>query len=228
MIILRNKIYAATPLPRGKSGEAETTSSPASNWTEGLSGFTIKPFPKESSMDGISSTLSIGELTQAGKQTTRVGNALQKTMSDVSTPMGVNYVGPVQQTKPKSKKSWLGRMLRKGSRPALDTASQALERVPIMSDESKAKQRRKLKAINFYVDSASKGLDNVAERIYSEERMPVSSADMKKAETDGVVQKRPDGKWGIIAKKKRLWWSAGYDSRESAEAALRAYHAGRH
>lgn len=65
-------------------------------------------------------------------------------------------------------------------------------------------------------------------KYYSEERMPVSSADMQKAETDGVVQRRPDGKWGIIAKKKRLWWSAGYDSRESAEAALRAYHAGKH
>ena len=71
-------------------------------------------------------------------------------------------------------------------------------------------------------------MNKFAEKIYSEERMPVSSADMRKAETDGVVQKRPDGKWGIIAKKKRLWWSAGYDSRESAEAALRAYHAGRH
>lgn len=224
MIILRNKLYAASTSQEKLAGAGASSSSPANKWAEGLSGFTIKPFPK-ASIDDSDNTLSIGELTQAGKQTTRVGNALQKTMSD--TPMGVNYVSSVQ-TKPKKKKSWIARMLRKGSKPAINTANQALEKVPIMSDESKAKQRRKLRAIDFYVDTASDGLDNVAERIYSEERMPVSAADMRKAETDGVVQRRPDGKWGIIAKRKRLWWSAGYDSRESAEAALRAYHAGRH
>lgn len=224
MIILRNKLYAASTSQEKLAGAGTSSSSPANKWADGLSGFTIKPFPKAST-DDSDNTLSTGELTQAGKQTTRVGNALQKTMSD--TPMGVNYVSSVQ-TKPKKKKSWIARMLRKGSKPAINTANQALEKVPIMSDESKAKQRRKLRAIDFYVDTASDGLDNVAERIYSEERMPVSAADMRKAETDGVVQRRPDGKWGIIAKKKRLWWSAGYDSRESAEAALRAYHAGRH
>jgi hypothetical protein len=98
-----------------------------------------------------------------------------------------------------------------------------------MSEESKAKQRRKISALKFWVNKGSKGIDKAAEALYSDnERMPVSAADMRKAETDGVVQRRPDGKWGIIAKRKRLWWSAGYDSRESAEAALRAYHAGRH
>ena len=224
MIILRQKIYAASTSQEKLAGVETSSSSPANKWADGLSGFTIKPFPK-ASIDDSDNTLSIGELTQAGKQTTRVGNALQKTMSD--TPMGVNYVGSVQ-TKSKKKKSRIARMLRKGSKPAINTASQALERVPIMSDESKAKQRRKLKAIGFYVNAASNGLDRVAEKTYSEERMPVSTADMRKAETDGVVQRRPDGKWGIIAKRKRLWWSAGYDSRESAEAALRAYHAGRH
>ena len=174
---------------------------------------------------GDSSNISIGDAMLEGRSINRTGKALQKTMSDI--PMGVNYVSSIQ-TKPKKKKSWIARMLRKGSKPAINTANQALEKVPIMSDESKAKQRRKLRAIDFYVDTASDGLDNVAEKIYSEERMPVSATDMRKAETDGVVQRRPDGKWGIIAKKKRLWWSAGYDSRESAEAALRAYHAGRH
>ena len=226
MIILRNKLYAASTSQEKLAGAGTSSSSPENKWADGLSGFTIKPFPKAST-DDSDNTLSIGELTQAGKQTTRVGNTLEKTMSDVSTPMGVNYVSSIQ-TKPKKKKSWIARMLRKGSKPAINTANQALEKVPIMSDESKAKQRRKLRAIDFYVDTASDGLDNVAERIYSEERMSVSATDMRKAETDGVVQRRPDGKWGIIAKKKRLWWSAGYDSRESAEAALRAYHAGRH
>ena len=59
-------------------------------------------------------------------------------------------------------------------------------------------------------------------------RLPVSREDMKKAETDGVVQKHPSGDWGIISKRKGLWWSTTYDSREKAEAALRAYHAGKH
>jgi hypothetical protein len=56
-------------------------------------------------------------------------------------------------------------------------------------------------------------------------RLPVSKEDIEKAKTDGVVQMRPDGKWGIIAIKKGLWWSQTYSSRENAEKALRAYHA---
>jgi hypothetical protein len=222
MIILRNKIYTSTENIKNDKINPQAWME-GSNISSTIAG-NYNPL-SNSGKDQGSNSIPIGPSTQGLRQMGRVGNTLEKTMSD--TPMGVNYVSSIQ-TKPKKKKSWIARMLRKGSKPALDTASQALERVPIMSEESKAKQRRKLKAIDFYVDSASKGLDNVAERIYSEERMPVSSADMKKAETDGVVQKRPDGKWGIIAKKKRLWWSAGYDSRESAEAALRAYHAGRH
>lgn len=222
MIILRNKTYTSTENIKNDKINPQAWME-GSNISSTIAG-NYNPL-SNSGKDQGSNSIPIGPSTQGLRQMGRVGNTLEKTMSD--TPMGVNYVSSVQ-TKPKKKKSWIARMLRKGSKPALDTASQALERVPIMSEESKAKQRRKLKAIDFYVDSASKGLDNVAERIYSEERMPVSSADMKKAETDGVVQRRPDGKWGIIAKRKRLWWSAGYDSRESAEAALRAYHAGRH
>jgi uncharacterized GH25 family protein len=58
------------------------------------------------------------------------------------------------------------------------------------------------------------------------DRMEVSQADLEKAKTSGVVQKRPDnGKWGIIAIKKGLWWSQSYSSKENAEEALRAYHA---
>lgn len=64
------------------------------------------------------------------------------------------------------------------------------------------------------------------EREYSAAtRLPVSKEDIEKAKTDGVVQMRPDGKWGIIAIKKGLWWSQTYSSRENAEKALRAYHA---
>lgn len=66
-------------------------------------------------------------------------------------------------------------------------------------------------------------------RTYSADRLPVSDADLEKAETDGVVQKRPDNdKWGIIARQKRLWWSQSYNTKEDAERALRAYQANRH
>ena len=224
MIILRNKIYTSTENIKNDKINPQAWME-GSNISSTIAG-NYNPL-SNSGKDQGSNSIPIGPSTQGLRQMGRVGNTLEKTMSDVSTPMGVNYVGSVQ-TKPKKKKSWIARMLRKGSKPVINTANQALEKVPIMSDESKAKQRRKLRAIDFYVDTASDGLDNVVERIYSEERMPVSAADMRKAETDGVVQKRPDGKWGIIAKRKRLWWTAGYDSRESAEAALRAYHAGRH
>lgn len=224
MIILRNKIYTSTENIKNDKINPQAWME-GSNISSTIAG-NYNPL-SNSGKDQGSNSIPIGPSTQGLRQMGRVGNTLEKTMSGVSTPMGVNYVGSVQ-TKPKKKKSWIARMLRKGSKPAINTANQALEKVPIMSDESKAKQRRKLRAIDFYVDTASDGLDNVAERIYSEERMPVSAADMRKAETDGVVQRRPDGKWGIIAKRKRLWWTAGYDSRESAEAALRAYHAGRH
>ena len=67
---------------------------------------------------------------------------------------------------------------------------------------------------------------NIEEKIFtSQNRLPVSEEDLEKAKIDGVVQKRPDGKWGIIAIKKGLWWSQTYNSRENAEKALRAYHA---
>lgn len=218
MIVRRKKMYASPADPTKEKAIGPKA------WQEHITTNTTAGIYKPVNLDD-SSNISIGDAMLEGRSINRTGKALQKTMSD--TPMGVNYVSSIQ-TKPKKKKSWIARMLRKGSKPAINTANQALEKVPIMSDESKAKQRRKLKAIDFYVDTASDSLDNVAERIYSEERMPVSAADMRKAETDGVVQRRPDGKWGIIAKRKRLWWSAGYDSRESAEAALRAYHAGKH
>lgn len=58
------------------------------------------------------------------------------------------------------------------------------------------------------------------------ERLPVSPGDLEKAKSEGVIQRRPDnGKWGIIAIRKGLWWSQSYDTRESAEASLRAYQA---
>lgn len=221
MIILRNKIYAEpSPSPTGK--EVVGKSNPKS-WSEGLSGFGNNPFPSSSVRlsGGGESMPDMADLTKTVRATTKSANMIQKVMSD--TPMGLTYVDQV-----KKKKSHIANIIRKQTNPILTRSKKTLQNLPVMSEENKVKQRKKLDAIRFYLDHSTKGLDKVAEKIYSEERMPVSAADMRKAETDGVVQRRPDGKWGIIAKKKRLWWSAGYDSKESAEAALRAYHAGRH
>jgi len=60
---------------------------------------------------------------------------------------------------------------------------------------------------------------------YSEGREKVSSEMLERAKTDGVVQKKPNGKWGIISINAGEWWTPDYDTRESAEAALAAYHA---
>ncbi len=68
-----------------------------------------------------------------------------------------------------------------------------------------------------YVDSEKK-----------KERLPVSKKDLERAKKYGVVQKRPDGKWGIIAIKKKLWWTPGYSSEENAKNALKAYQAGKY
>ena len=35
-------------------------------------------------------------------------------------------------------------------------------------------------------------------------RLPVSKEDLEKAKNEGVVQKRPDGNWGIIAIEKKV------------------------
>lgn len=47
---------------------------------------------------------------------------------------------------------------------------------------------------------------------------------------EGVIQKKPNGKWGIISYKTNPpeFWDANYDTKESAEKALGAYHANKH
>ena len=225
MIVRRNKMYASPAADPTK----EKTVGPRA-WQEHITTNTTAGIYKPVNLDD-SSNISIGDAMLEGRSINRTGNALQKTMSD--TPMGVGYVGRTQVTPtptpaPQKKSTWLSRVLRRNTNSITKGANSALDALP-MSEESKAKQRRKISALKFWVNKGSKGIDKAAEALYSDnERMPVSAADMRKAETDGVVQRRPDGKWGIIAKRKRLWWSAGYDSRETAEAALRAYHAGRH
>jgi hypothetical protein len=60
---------------------------------------------------------------------------------------------------------------------------------------------------------------------FSEEREKVSAEMLEKAKTDGVVQKKPNGSWGIISIDAGEWWTPDYESEEKAKNALEAYHA---
>lgn len=58
-------------------------------------------------------------------------------------------------------------------------------------------------------------------------RDKVDSETAKEGKISSVIQKKPNGKWGIISYKKKPaeWWDADYETRENAEDALKAYHA---
>lgn len=65
------------------------------------------------------------------------------------------------------------------------------------------------------------------QREFSGPREIVSRRVAEKGKKEGVIQKKPNGKWGIISYKTTLptWWPADYSTREKAEAALRGYQA---
>ena len=50
---------------------------------------------------------------------------------------------------------------------------------------------------------------------------------IRKAKTEGVVQK-VDGSWRIVSIKRKRLWDAHYKTKESAESGLRAYHMNKH
>ena len=225
MIILRSKLYTDPSQISSSSLDKTTTTINSGPIGSGSVGTDINTAP-DLKMSSSDKRVTVGDVRSEMIKMNQLTRSMD-TKSYSDTPMGINYVGQAKPINKRKKSSLIAKGLRKTTKPILRKSENILQDLP-MSQESKIKQGRKLKAIKFYLDRGTRGLDRVAEKVYSEERMPVSPADMRKAETDGVVQRRPDGKWGIIAKKKRLWWSAGYDSRESAEAALRAYHAGRH
>lgn len=62
---------------------------------------------------------------------------------------------------------------------------------------------------------------------FSEKREVVDKETAERGKKEGVVQKKPNGKWGIISYKTNppTFWNADYDTKESAENALAAYHA---
>jgi hypothetical protein len=58
-------------------------------------------------------------------------------------------------------------------------------------------------------------IDKIATLIIAKGKCPAS----------GCIGKKPNGKYGIISNKTGKWWPQNYESKEKAEAALRAYHA---
>jgi hypothetical protein len=77
-----------------------------------------------------------------------------------------------------------------------------------------------------YVELVKEGMSKLFSRGFSAgPREKVSAEMLKKAKTDGVVQKKPNGAWGIISIKAGEWWTPDYDTKDKAEKALQAYHA---
>lgn len=69
-----------------------------------------------------------------------------------------------------------------------------------------------------------KRFSRLSEVEFSEPREKVPSSILEKAKKEGVVQKDGKGQWRIISIQKGEYWNAIYESKEKAEAALRAYH----
>lgn len=57
------------------------------------------------------------------------------------------------------------------------------------------------------------------------EREKVDAATLKNAKETSVIQKKPNGAWGIISIDKGEWWTPDYESEEKAKNALKAYQA---
>lgn len=226
-MIIKRKIYSSPP---GTMTSTKSVEGP-SGGVSIESGGDVKQAPNMSiPKSSAYQSLNAGSLRPELAKINMIEKSLKVGMYSDS-PMGISYVGKKKKKKRDIKKenpSYIARYLNKYKDSIINKYDKVLYESPI-SDNSYNRQRQRSEAVRYYLDKVTGGLNSLASKVYSDqERMPVSSADMRKAETDGVVQRRPDGKWGIIAKRKRLWWSAGYDSKESAEAALRAYHAGRH
>lgn len=82
------------------------------------------------------------------------------------------------------------------------------------------------KKVERILDKSAKEMKKASQKEYSKQDREVVPDDIaKKAKKEGVVQKKPNGKWGIISFKTNpaTWWDASYDSKESGEDALKAY-----
>lgn len=61
-----------------------------------------------------------------------------------------------------------------------------------------------------------------------DDRESVPEDIMRKVEETGVIQQDREGRWGIINKRKKVWWTSRYQTRDKALSALRGYQAHKH
>lgn len=78
---------------------------------------------------------------------------------------------------------------------------------------------------SFMIEAQDKYMYCESGRTFSKDREKVPADILEKAKTDGVVQQDKDGNWRIISLKDGEFWNAHYQTKESAKAALRGYHA---
>ena len=105
-----------------------------------------------------------------------------------------------------------------------DTYGPARERGEFVKTSTEAE-----KATHRYLMNKEK--EESEQKTYSKQDREVVPDDIaNKARKEGVVQKKPNGKWGIISFKTNppTWWDAEYDSEESAKKGLSGYFVNKH
>lgn len=203
MIILRRRYFAGTDT----AGANESALGGGSMKINTGGGFDIKK--PESLLNRTSETNTPINMGEAVAQNRVVGMATKKLNMMGSKAFSDNILGNTYKNAQVVSDKYLLN--------PIENVSKNLE-----GDEVLEKPTRKWRnRVKGYIS----GIRLLRKKVDDLDRLPVSKSDLKKAKSDGVVQKRPDGKWGIISVGKKLWWSTSYSSREKAEAALRAYHA---
>jgi len=63
-----------------------------------------------------------------------------------------------------------------------------------------------------------------------DDREIVDKETAERGRKEGVIQRKPNGKWSIISYKANppRWWTCEEDSKEKCEEILAAYHANKH
>ena len=77
-------------------------------------------------------------------------------------------------------------------------------------------------------EEKAKLFDEMDRLLHSEKEEKYTTSKKKKkgkCPEDGCVQKKDNGKWGVISNKTGKFWKADYDTKKDAKDALEAYHA---
>jgi len=105
-------------------------------------------------------------------------------------------------------------------------ASAELDYMPIEHDMKRGMSRKGSKPDYIDIDGDGNTKEPMKQAADGMSRLasPLNAKGDKCPES-GCVQEKGNGKWGVISGKTGKWWDANYDSKDSAEAGLRAYFA---